>query len=219
MSDMDFLLWVRGPAFDIAVTIFCFGVLLRLLEMLWLGRKPDYAEPRASGAEAGLNTVFGRFLPAPGTLKTNAFTIVTGYLFHLGLFTSILFFAPHIELFDKAFGISWPALPTPLVDFTVVLALGALLAILVRRLLHPVLRFLANFGDYLAWLVTFLPLFTGYLAYHHLFLPYQQMLAWHILSVELLLIVFPFTKLMHTFTLFFARWYTGSEAGRKGVQI
>ena len=48
-------------------------------------------------------------------------------------------------------------------------------------------------------------------------LPYTQMLAVHILSVELLLIVLPFTKLIHMFTLFLSRWYNGAMAGRKGV--
>lgn len=219
MSDMDFLLWVRGPMFEVAVAIFCFGVVLRLVEILWLGRKADYSVARGSGAEAGMRTVFRRFMPVEGTFKTNAFTIITGYLFHIGLFTSIFLYAPHIEIFHNAFGISWAALPTPLVDLTVVLAIFALLAILIRRISNPLMRFLTTPVDYLVWLVTFLPLVTGYLTYHHMLLPYQQMLAWHIFSVEVLMIVFPFTKLMHTFTLFLARFYSGSTAGRKGVQI
>jgi nitrate reductase gamma subunit len=48
--------------------------------------------------------------------------------------------------------------------------------------------------------------------------PYQTMLGLHILSVEILLILFPFTKLMHFFTLFIARWYNGAAFGRRGVQ-
>jgi nitrate reductase gamma subunit len=44
-------------------------------------------------------------------------------------------------------------------------------------------------------------------------------LALHILSVELLLIVIPFTKLMHLFTFALARWYNGAIAGRKGVKV
>ena len=66
--------------------------------------------------------------------------------------------------------------------------------------------------------MTLLPLLTGYLAFHRMLMPYQTMLGLHILSVELLLIVFPFTKLMHSFTVFFARWYNGAAFGRRGVQ-
>ena len=72
--------------------------------------------------------------------------------------------------------------------------------------------------DYIVWLLTFLPLLTGYLAYHHMFLEYNLMLAVHILSVEALMIAVPFSRLSHMVTLFFARWYNGAIAGRKGVQ-
>jgi nitrate reductase gamma subunit len=48
--------------------------------------------------------------------------------------------------------------------------------------------------------------------------PYPLVLGLHILSVELLLVVFPFTKLMHALTFVIARWFNGAIAGRKGVQ-
>ena len=68
------------------------------------------------------------------------------------------------------------------------------------------------------WTVTFLPLLTGYLAYHRLVNPYPLILGLHILSVNLFLVVFPFTKLTHVFTAFIARWYNGAIFGRKGVE-
>jgi nitrate reductase gamma subunit len=46
----------------------------------------------------------------------------------------------------------------------------------------------------------------------------STMLGIHILSVELLMVMLPFTKLMHTFTLFMARWYNGAISGYRGVQ-
>ena len=45
-----------------------------------------------------------------------------------------------------------------------------------------------------------------------------MLLALHILSVELLMVLFPFTRLMHAFTLFMARWYTGAVSGFRGVE-
>jgi nitrate reductase gamma subunit len=45
------------------------------------------------------------------------------------------------------------------------------------------------------------------------------MLALHILSAEILLVVLPFTKLFHAFTLFGSRWYNGSANARKGVPV
>ena len=93
-----------------------------------------------------------------------------------------------------------------------------MIAALIGRLTDPVRKYLSGFDDYLSWAVTFLPVLTGYMAYHHLLLAPDQLLALHILSFELLLVVFPFTKLTHAFTLFLARWYNGAIAGYKGVQ-
>jgi len=219
MTGADFLLWVRGPAIQVAAFIFFFGVLLRLFEVLMLGRKKNLAELRGSGFVGGLRTVVTRSFPADSnTLKRSLFTVVTGYVFHIGLFVAILLLTPHIQLSKSVLGFGWPALPTPIVDFFTVLTLVAMVVILWRRVTHPLMRFLSTFEDYVVWIVTFLPLLSGYMSYHHLFLPYQWMLGLHILSVALLLIVFPFTKLMHTFTLFLARWYNGSMAGEKGIR-
>jgi nitrate reductase gamma subunit len=59
---------------------------------------------------------------------------------------------------------------------------------------------------------------TGYIAFHRVGMPAPTLIAIHILSVELLMIVFPFTKLMHAFTLFLARWYNGAISGYRGVE-
>jgi nitrate reductase gamma subunit len=219
MTGADFLLWVRGPAIQIAAFIFFFGVLLRLFEVLMLGRKKNLAEFRGNGFVSGLRTIVTRSFPADtNTLKRSLLTVITGYVFHIGLFVVILLLTPHIQLFKSLLGFGWPGLPTPIVDFFTVLALVAMVVILWRRATHPLMRFLSTYEDYIVWIVTFLPLLSGYMSYHHLFLPYQWILGLHILSVALLLIVFPFTKLMHTFTLFLARWYNGSMAGEKGIR-
>ena len=62
-----------------------------------------------------------------------------------------------------------------------------------------------------------LPVVTGLIMPIRFGVRYETLLAIHILSVELLLIVFPFTKLMHAFTLFIARWYNGAISGYRGV--
>ena len=218
MTSVEFLAWARGPMFQIAVAIFAIGVVIRLVEILALGRKADLSEPRNDGTMAGIKTIFRRSIPDPGTFKRSPFTIVLGYLFHIGLFITILFFVPHIELFHNVLGLQWPGLPTPLVDAVAIVSIFAMLAILVNRPRNPVLRFLSNGEDYIVWAATLLPLVTGYFAFHRMLFPYQTMLGLHILSVEILLILFPFTKLMHFFTLFIARWYNGAAFGRRGVQ-
>ena len=218
MSETALLLWVRGPALQIATVIFLLGVMVRIFEILALGRKANLAEARGSAVAGGLRTIFTRMIADRGTLKRSTFNVVAGYIFHIGFFVALFFFAPHILLFHDVLGVRWPALPTPVVDAATIVTIIALLAVLMHRLMHPVMRFLSGFQDYLVWLVTFLPMVTGYLAFHRVdVLPPPTLMAVHILSVELLMVIFPFTKLMHAFTLFMARYYNGAIAGYKGV--
>lgn len=217
MTETDFLLWVRGPALDFAVMVFVIGMVVRFIEILALGRKPNLAEARGSEMSGGLRTIMTRNIPDAGTFKRSRFTVIAGYVFHLGFFITLFLFAPHILLFRDVFGLSWPALPTAIVDVTAALSIVALIAVLTYRLTNSVQRYLSRFQDYLVWLLTFLPLLTGYLAFHRLGLSPTTLLAIHILSVELLLVAFPFTKLSHAFTLFLSRWYNGAISGYKGV--
>ena len=219
MNDwMDFLLWVRGPAFDIALVVFVVGILVRLFEILLLGRGSRLAQPKAGELGAGLRTIVSRQLTDSGTFRRAPMVVILGYLWHIGFLVALLLFVPHIELLNASYGIGWPGLPNPLVDAISAVTIVALVALLVYRLNHPVLRHLSGFEDYLVWALTLLPLVTGYLAYHRMIDPYPLALGLHILSVEVLLILFPFTKLMHAITVFFARWYNGAISGRKGVQ-
>jgi nitrate reductase gamma subunit len=114
-------------------------------------------------------------------------------------------------------GICWQALPSGVIDAIGAITIISMVAALIIRLNNKVMRFLSTSGDYVAWLVTLLPVLTGYLAYNHLLLPYTLMLALHLLSVELLMIVAPFSKLTHMFSFASARWYQGFKAGRRGV--
>lgn len=219
MNELQFLTWVRGPGINIAIGIFILGVLWRLIEIYSLGRKKDLATPRRRSGASGLSTVWRRSLPPPGMLKRSPVSYMGGYVFHIGLAITVFLFAPHIKLVEGLIGLSWPALPSPVVDAVTVVTLATMVVVLVDRINKPVKRFLSTFEDYFTWALTFLPLLTGYLAVKHLLLPYTTMLALHILSVELLLIAIPFTKLFHVITLFASRWYNGDVAGKKGVPV
>jgi len=218
MTDVELLLWVRGPAFDIATVILCAGMVIRFMEIFMLGRKANLAEARGSEMAGGLGTVFRRTLVDTGTFKRTPFTVVAGWLFHIGLFVIIFLFVPHILVFEGATGLSWPGLPSNIVDAFAVITIVTLLAILIHRWRDPVLRLLSEFNDYLVWLVTFTPVLTGWLAFHRVGAAPAALIAVHILSVELLMVLFPFTKLSHAFTLWVARWYNGAIAGYKGVK-
>jgi nitrate reductase gamma subunit len=183
------------------------------------GRKPDLAAPRHRAGASGLHTMFRRSVPPPGMFKRSPISYVGGYIFHIGLVVIVFMFAQHIKLIQSLTGLSWPNLPAQFIDATAVVTLAAMLLMLVDRVNNPVKRFLSTIGDYAAWTLTFLPVLTGYLATKHLVLNYTLMLSLHILSVELLLVFIPFTKLIHVFTLWGSRWYNGDVNGRKGVAV
>lgn len=219
MNEIEFLSWVRGPGFQIATVIFVAGVIIRLGETLLLGRKANLAEAKGSAMRSGMRTIASRMLPPDKeTFKRSTFTITAGYIFHIGLFITIFLFAPHVLLIKDVFGVGWPSLPSQIVDAFTVVSIIALLAILIHRITDKVLRYLSGPEDYIVWFVTIAPLLTGYLTFHRLGGSPVMMLALHILSVELLMVLFPFTKLMHTFTLFLARWYNGAISGYRGVE-
>ena len=219
MNEMQMLSWVRGPGLNLAVGIFVLGVLWRLFEIYSLGRKKDLSAPRALPGASGWLTIFRRTLPAEGMLKKAPVTYIAGTIFHIGLAMVVFLFGPHIKLIQSLIGVSWPALPSQFIDLITIVTLVAMLVLLADRILNPVKRFLSTFEDWFTWALTFLPLLTGWLAVRHLLLPYTTMLALHILSVELLLVFLPFTKLFHAFTVFGSRWFNGTVNAHKGVAV
>lgn len=214
----DLLMWARGDAFDIALVIFIAGIVLRVVEIIILGRKKDMAPAKGSPVGQGIKTIFSRSLPREGLVKFAPITYIGGYIFHLGFFVAFFFFAPHIALFEDAFGVTWPAAGRVIVESATALAVLAIIALFYSRMTDPVRRALTTFDDYLVLILSALPLITGYVAVNKLFGDPTLMMAIHVLSVDALLIAFPFTKLMHAVTFVMARYYNGTIQGRKGAE-
>lgn len=215
----DLLNFARGPALQWALIILVLGILWRLAGILLLRRKADYSEPRGTSPWQGaIKTILTRSLPPKAFAKQTLFAHVVGYTFHIGFFVVIFGFAQHILFIRDLTGLSWPALPTSVIYFVGVVTVAALIATLVRRITHPVLRLLSNFDDYFSWFVTTLPVVTGLLAAAHLGARYETLLAIHILSVELLMVWLPFGKLGHSFLVFVSRGTTGAVFAHKGAR-
>lgn len=215
---MDLLQFARGPVLTWAFAIFAFGMTWRLAGILLLKRRTDYSEPRnATSWPGALKLIISRSWPHREFIQRTAFGQTMGYIFHIGLVIVVFGFAPHILFFRGITGLDWPNLPNAIIYLSGAITLGALIVVLGRRLSHPVLRLLSNFDDYFSWLVTFVPVATGMLAVAHLGARYETLLAIHILSVALLLVWFPFGKLMHAALVFVSRGSTGALFERKGA--
>lgn len=227
---MDLLTFARGPGMQWAATVFVIGILWRLVGILLLRGRKDLSEPRKPGWR-GLRLIGLRSWPRKEFLGGTAFGEIMGYTFHIGFFIALFFYLPHILFFEdiakgligvnfkQVFGFGWPYLPGGVVYFFSAVSVAALIAVLIHRIASPVTRMLSNFDDYFSWFVTIAPIATGMLAYSHFGGPYPTLLGLHLVSVELLLVWFPFGKLTHAFTMFLARSVQGVAFERKGASL
>jgi nitrate reductase gamma subunit len=89
----------------------------------------------------------------------------------------------------------------------------------VRRTIHPVLKVISDFDDYISVLLVCGPLVTGIVTYAHLFPAHHEtMIALHILSVEALMVWLPFGKIFHCVTGLPLRFQIGATLARRGVK-
>lgn len=217
---MSLLEFARGPALQWSVIIFVVGMLLRLFGTVFMMRNKVLSKPRKEDwVKGGLRTTMTRFLPAPVFENRIRFQFIAGYVWHIGFFITLLFLELHILFFKGLFGISWPGLPNNVVMVVGGVTAAVLIALLIRRMTHPVLRAISSFDDYFSLLVTLAPLLTGMFAYAHIGARYETLLAMHLLSVALLLIWIPFGKLIHMVMIFPSRYQQGAKFERRGVRV
>ena len=217
---MDLLGFSRGPALKVALAVFCLGVVWRIVGFVLLRIRRDMNKPRASPLRylgKGLLAVGTRSWPHREFIGRTGPGEALGYSYHIGLFVMVLLFTPHIVFVGGLLGFTWPGLPSSFITVVSVLTLTLFLAVLFRRVTHPVIRMLSNFDDYFSWFVTMLVIVTGLAATAHLGARYETLLGLHILSFDLLLIWFPFGKLMHAFYLVPSRAINGALLARKGA--
>jgi nitrate reductase gamma subunit len=217
---MDLLSFARGPALKVALVIFVLGVVWRIVGFALLRIRRDLSRPRASMwkfLSGGVIAVGTRSWPHPEFIARTGPGEALGYSYHLGLFAVVLLFTPHIIFLGSLFGFVWPGLPSSVITVISVLTLTLFLAVLFRRVTNPVIRMLSNFDDYFSWFITMAVMVTGLAATAHVGAPYETLLGLHILSVDVLLIWFPFGKLMHAFYIFPSRAINGAVLARKGA--
>lgn len=224
---MDMLDWARGPMLYAALTVFVLGVAWRLLALARLPTAPAVAPPRTQYSRAdALASALTRLWPRKGMRDSATLVTLNPYVFHIGLALVFFGYAPHIAFIRRLTGLGWPALPDAVMVLSAAATIVSLLVALMFRLTDPVLRKISRADDMVAWLVTMLPLVTGMalvgepsssiLARE--FVVYRDPLAIHLFSLELLLVWFPFGKLMHAFLFLPGRMQLATFLGRRGVQ-
>ncbi len=217
---MTLLDFVRGIGLHVAVLVMAAGLCWRLAGILLLRRRPQHARSRASFAKriaGGAMMIVSRSIPRRTFWPRIGTSMALSTIFHVGFLVIILAGAAHILVIHQMTGLTWPNLPKGLADIVSGLTLAAMIALLVRRVAHPVTRLLSTTDDYLTWLLVFLPVLTGMLLAGETIASYQTLLALHILSVELMMVWLPFGKLMHGVLVFASRGAMGFNFARKGA--
>ena len=111
---------------------------------------------------------------------------------------------------------SFLAAPCGMLAFIVAsqFAFLGLIILWLRRMLNSVSRLISTTDDHVAAILTFVVMLTGCLA---LGKASHELRLLHFFTVELLMIYFPFSSLMHAFTFIPSRAFTGAWFGRRGI--
>lgn len=137
---------------------------------------------------------------------TKIFSVVS-FLCHIGMILVPLFLADHIALWEGFLKFNLPQIGYGLADFLTLFTIGCLIILLGFRIFSSRLRAMSRKMDYMLLINILIPFITGYLARHPNINPFSwnSVMLTHILSVELLFLLIPFTKLAHIVLFAFDR--------------
>ena len=217
------LQFTRGPLYKAAFWFFVGGLLLRLGQALRSGWKHRTAADK-TGRAAGVGKSFLTgllvlpFIPGlKGAFQKMPGIYLAGGLFHLGLLTVILFSKTHMSALKSMIGFGWPVLPAVAIDWLAAIGIVAMLALLINRLLDPVLRLISGPAEWINWLMVFLPMATGFVLARKLWLPFEAAFSIHMLLVDMLLVWIPLSRISHFVFYFFSRAIHGVEFNTRRV--
>ena len=209
---------VDGVLWDIALVVFFVGIIWRFVDVFRRGRRNDLSVPRDSGISGAITANIRGFYPRREISGRVRMQVIGGYMFHLGLLVLLFFAAPHVKFIAEHItgGLTWPAMPYWAFIVTAQIAFAGLILLWIHRVLHPVTQLISGRGDHIASILVFAVMLTGCMALAEAWTGLRLL---HLFSVELLMIYFPFSALMHAFLFVPSRAYTGATFGRRGVKV
>jgi nitrate reductase gamma subunit len=224
MNWNDVLTFARGPLFKVALLFFIAGMVYRLVSVILLGWKMDKVPARGSklggvGESFLKGILIWPFVPwVKNTFKRNPVIYLAGGLFHLGLFVILILGTPHMLVWKSLIGIGWATLPLPIVDWMAAVTILTMIILFINRLINPVLKLISGPAEWFNLLFVFLPMVTGYIMTHHLWFPYEVIFSLHMITVNILLIWIPLSRISHFIFYFFSKAIHGADFGKRAVQ-
>jgi nitrate reductase gamma subunit len=212
----------RGPLFRLSLAVCVLGLLYHVgvaaysLRRAWQ-RAGDRLLPLPAIGRATLDWVAPRRL-----LKARPLYSIASFAFHVGVIVVPLFLAGHVILWQQDLPLRWPRLPSVLADILTLVALSALSAILLARVLTKESRSLTRPQDAAVLVLLGAVLLAGFLAAHPSIAPFdaRALLLVHVLLGDLVLVLTPLTKIVHCILFPVMQlageigWHFPAESGR-----
>jgi len=191
-----------------ASVLFCLVILtVMVVRTFAFGRRPTYAHRRGSSF-AGIMYALG-----PGMLpwekesaSKHIWTYIGGILYHVGILMAMLFLATVL------LRISLPATLLQAVRILLIIGVVSGVALFIKRILQPHMRFLSGGDDYLANVLVDLLLLSALATTFA-----ETMLVPFPVIAIITFIYIPFGKLRHCAFFFYSRILFGEFFGRRGV--
>ena len=191
----------RGPLLKLALLIMAAGLVRAFALQLWeLGQAWTRAGDQVVSWPAVVKRSLVWLLPWRylGPEARRLYNL-TSFVFHVGIILVPVFLAGHVAIWEQGLGFGWITLPPAAADVLTVLTMIAVVGLLVGRGANEGSRRLSKAQDWLLPVLCLLPFATGFLVAHPRLCPGDPQLFYllHLLSGELLLVLVPFTKLVH----------------------
>jgi len=213
--------FIRGPMAWACFSILVGGMIFQAARFFIVTKKihpvrlspPDEYPPKKSEfAHEFLPSIAAKWRVSIAGVNP-VMTAVT-VVFHTSIIILPLFLLEHHMLMDALWGVSFCpyVLSETNADILAGIVLSCILFFLLRRIFIGRVRSISTFYDYFILLLTVSPFVTGILAVHDLF-DYKTLIILHVLSVNIIMISLPFTKMAHSLFFFLNRFFIGSETG------
>lgn len=196
----EWLLFLRGPVFRLAIVIFLLGLGRELFLAIW-GVVSAYrrANDRKLPWKQMLLGALSWLVPVKRLFTSNRKAHgFLSFLMHVGVILVPLFLLDHILLWKNGLGLRWPAIPQYVADTLTLLTILVVVGLIISRAFSRTARPLSKAQDYILLLLIFFIFGSGFIASKPWNpMSYEASMIIHTLSGNILLISAPFTKLAH----------------------
>jgi len=193
------LILAKGPVLRFTLAVLALGLLRLVIINAWqmvsaIRQAGDQHIPYRQIIQQTLSWL----IPIRRLGKDRTGYSLASFVFHVGIVIVALFLRNHLDILQANTGLTWLAIPKPVLDW---LTLGAIFGgsfLLFYRLYVRSSRKLSKFGDYFLLALILNIFVSGFIAGQPWNpIAYDSLMLFHTLNGILLLLIIPFTKIAH----------------------